>query len=365
MDAAGRAGRVRRDGRRRPGRGRHHRSRRHDRARADARLGRLDPGAEGRRDGDPGRHRRQQGRPPAHRHDGARDPRRACRSAPQRAAGACRSSRPRPPAARASTSSSSSSTSTARTSRPRARWPSAGGATCATRSSRSPRRACGGAWRRGCARTPAFARAARRGRRAPAGSGQRRPDAAGEDRRRGLTVRRRWLMGRRAEAQGPRDVQLADDERVRRGCVAPGGHADVAHGPAAGVDRIAGTECSQALPVGRNGDLGAGAVDRAGLGLLTGLSRRRWRAPGGRSMATRPTGVGVPRSTVSRVPGPLGEPEVMTLPSTAASAGSAVAGADRADGTGPRRRSAPCRAGGWRAQRRAGGERAGPRATRR
>src|SRR5919106_182083 len=39
-------------------------------------LGRLDPGAQGRRDGDPRHHRRQQGRPPAHRHDGARDPRR-------------------------------------------------------------------------------------------------------------------------------------------------------------------------------------------------------------------------------------------------------------------------------------------------
>ncbi len=39
--------------------------------------GRLDPGAQGRRDGDPRRDRGQQGRPPAGRHDGARDPRRA------------------------------------------------------------------------------------------------------------------------------------------------------------------------------------------------------------------------------------------------------------------------------------------------
>ena len=46
-----------RDGRRRPGRDRRRRSRRHDRPRADARLGRLDPGAEGRRDGDPRRDR--------------------------------------------------------------------------------------------------------------------------------------------------------------------------------------------------------------------------------------------------------------------------------------------------------------------
>ena len=41
-------------------------------ARADAGLGRLDPGAQGRGDGDPRRDRRQQVRPPARRHD---DPR--------------------------------------------------------------------------------------------------------------------------------------------------------------------------------------------------------------------------------------------------------------------------------------------------
>ena len=60
-----------------PGRGRHHRPRRHRGARAAARLRRLDPGAQGRRDGDPRHHRGQQGRPPADRHDGARDPGRA------------------------------------------------------------------------------------------------------------------------------------------------------------------------------------------------------------------------------------------------------------------------------------------------
>ena len=49
MDAAGQGRRLPGDRRRRPGRGRHHRPRRHGRARADARLGRLDPGAEGRR----------------------------------------------------------------------------------------------------------------------------------------------------------------------------------------------------------------------------------------------------------------------------------------------------------------------------
>ena len=98
---------------RRPGRGRHHRPRRHGRARPHARLGRLDPGAEGRDHGDPRHHRRQQGRPPADRHDGARDPRRAVAGA-RSAAGACRSSRPRPCAARASRRWSSSSTRTAR-----------------------------------------------------------------------------------------------------------------------------------------------------------------------------------------------------------------------------------------------------------
>ena len=77
-------GRVRGDRWRGPGRDRHHRPRRHDRARADARFRRLDPGAEGRRDGDPGRDRHQQGRPPAHRHDGARDPRRALAGQPRR-----------------------------------------------------------------------------------------------------------------------------------------------------------------------------------------------------------------------------------------------------------------------------------------
>ena len=46
-------------------RDRHRRPRRHRRARAGARLGRLGPGAQGRRDGDPRRDRRQQGRSPA------------------------------------------------------------------------------------------------------------------------------------------------------------------------------------------------------------------------------------------------------------------------------------------------------------
>ena len=43
--------------------------------------------------------------------------------------------------------------STASTSSPPASWRSGAGATCATRCSRSPPRACAGAWRRSCART--------------------------------------------------------------------------------------------------------------------------------------------------------------------------------------------------------------------
>ena len=69
---------------------------------------------------------------PADRHDGARDPRRAVAGQPRpharggpRPAGACRSSRPRPPTATAWRSWSSASTSTARTSSPPGSWPSA------------------------------------------------------------------------------------------------------------------------------------------------------------------------------------------------------------------------------------------------
>ncbi|CAA9510202.1 MAG: putative periplasmic protein kinase ArgK and related GTPases of G3E family, partial [uncultured Solirubrobacteraceae bacterium] len=58
-------------------RGRRHRPRRLGRPRAHPGLRRLDPGAQGGRHGDPGHHRRQQVRSPAHRHDGPRDPRRA------------------------------------------------------------------------------------------------------------------------------------------------------------------------------------------------------------------------------------------------------------------------------------------------
>ena len=136
--------RVPRDGRRRPGRDRHHRPRRHRRARPDARQRRLDPGAEGRDHGDPRRDRRQQGRPPADRHDGPRDPQRAVAGPqlrPRRVEGpdpqdrgADRHGRRRAGRGR--------STPTARTSRPRGRCPSAGGATCATRSSVSARRGC-------------------------------------------------------------------------------------------------------------------------------------------------------------------------------------------------------------------------------
>ena len=61
-----------RDGRRGAERGRGRRARRHRGARADAGLRRLDPGAQGRRDGDPRRDRRQQGRPSVDRADARR-----------------------------------------------------------------------------------------------------------------------------------------------------------------------------------------------------------------------------------------------------------------------------------------------------
>src|SRR5256884_657981 len=69
--------RLSRDGRGRPKRGRGDRDRRYRRARADARLGRLDPGAEGWDHGDPGRDRDQQDGSPSGQDDaerGAVDP---------------------------------------------------------------------------------------------------------------------------------------------------------------------------------------------------------------------------------------------------------------------------------------------------
>ena len=127
--------RLPRDRRRRPGRGRRDRPRRHRRARADPGLRRLDPGAQGRRDGDPGHHRRQQVRPPADRHDGARDPRRALARARSRdwpvpiiktEAAPRRGRREARREARRAPRSSS---------RTEGCWPSAAGATCATRCS--------------------------------------------------------------------------------------------------------------------------------------------------------------------------------------------------------------------------------------
>ena len=91
-------------------------------------IGRLDPGAQGGRDGDPRRDRGQQVGPPAHRHDGARDPRRALARAPGGLAGADREDRGEPRRG-AWRSWPRRSPSTARSSRSRARSPSAGGAT--------------------------------------------------------------------------------------------------------------------------------------------------------------------------------------------------------------------------------------------
>ena len=98
----GRKGRdLRGDGRHRPERGRGDRDRRHRPARAHARLGRLDPGAEGGDHGDPGRDRDQQEGPPGGEDDaerGALDPH--ARQGPRR--GGRRSCSPRRRPTRAS-----------------------------------------------------------------------------------------------------------------------------------------------------------------------------------------------------------------------------------------------------------------------
>ena len=124
----GQGRRVPRDRGRGPGRGGHHRPRRHRGARADAGLGRLDPGAQGGRDGDPRRDRGEQVRPPAHRHDDPRDPRRALARPPGGLAGADHEDRG---VARRGHRGAGArrSPSTARTSRRRARSRSAAGAT--------------------------------------------------------------------------------------------------------------------------------------------------------------------------------------------------------------------------------------------
>ena len=120
--------RVHRDGRGGPGRGRHHRPRRHDRAGAAARLRRLDPGAQGRGDGDPRRDRGQQVRAPADRHDDPRDQGRAGAGPHGGLVTADRSRRGR--ARRGSGGAGRTSwPSTAPTSRRRARCWSAGAAT--------------------------------------------------------------------------------------------------------------------------------------------------------------------------------------------------------------------------------------------
>ena len=151
--AAG-AGRLRQgraaagDGRRRPERGgrRHHR--RHRRAGADARLGRLGAGAQGRRDGDPRRDRHQQGRPSGGAHHAQRDPLDPlARPRPRR--GSRRSSRPRRSAARASISCGRRCSSTARSWSATAGSSSAGAAASSTRWWRWPwRRRAGGSARR-------------------------------------------------------------------------------------------------------------------------------------------------------------------------------------------------------------------------
>ncbi len=116
LDAARQGRRLPRDGRHRSERGGRALDRRHRRARADAGLGRLDPGAEGRDHGDPRRDRDQQAGPP----DGEDDAERGAagaRARPAPTAGRRRSCSPRRSAARGSRSCGPRSPSTARGSR--------------------------------------------------------------------------------------------------------------------------------------------------------------------------------------------------------------------------------------------------------
>ena len=104
LDAAQQGRRLPRDGRHGAERGRRALDRRHRRARADARLRRLDPGAEGGDHGDPRRDRDQQDGPPAGEDDAERGAPGA-RARPEARAGGRRSCSPRRCAARASTRS--------------------------------------------------------------------------------------------------------------------------------------------------------------------------------------------------------------------------------------------------------------------
>ena len=146
VDASGRDVLAVRDGRRGAERGRGRRARRHRGARADARLGRLDPGAQGRRHGDPRRDRRQQGRSPGHRAHARRARAGALagrsRAPPRRDRDRRHRARP------ASRSSGTPSRSTSARSPPAPTWPSAARPSCARSCSRWRRRARRAGWAR-------------------------------------------------------------------------------------------------------------------------------------------------------------------------------------------------------------------------
>jgi len=177
-------GRVHRDGRRRPGGDRHHRPRRHDRARADARVGdsiqALKAGVMeipdviviNKADHPLTDTMVREIRGVLSLANLDRSPEEV------RGAGACRSSRQRRRGGRECRSSSRASSSIAPTSLGRVSWQSAEGATCTTRSWRSPPPACGAASRRASPGRGVQA-PARGGRRAPARPRQRGQRAVG------------------------------------------------------------------------------------------------------------------------------------------------------------------------------------------
>ena len=106
--------------------------------------------------------------------------------------------------------------------------------------------------------------------------------------------------------------------------LAPRGHADVAHGPAAGVDRVAGRGSSQALPSADRA-ISAPALSTGPVLASSPVLAAAMASTAGRSMAMRPAGVGVPRSTVAAARR-LGEPGAQDGTVDGGLGGSAVAG---------------------------------------
>ena len=206
----GREGRrLPRDGRDRAERGRRAVDRRHRRAGADAGLGRLDPGAEGRDHGDPRRDRDQQVGSSAREDDaerGAPGPRaRAARRAARP-----RSFSPRRCAATGSPSSGRRSATTMRGSRPTASWRAGAARTWRARCSRSPACGRGGIWRMQCATTRSCWRCSRP---SSAASSTRSPPSVRSSSTCSGSAHDRWQAPSLADIEAARE-QVAGRARV-------------------------------------------------------------------------------------------------------------------------------------------------------